>query len=67
MKTLEFLSLKKKIHVSLVIDEEEKSFFKRIHGDEKRYEQILINFMSNALKFTNEDGQVQVIIKIDKF
>lgn len=35
-----------------------------IHGDERRYLQILLNFLSNSLKFTNRNGCIKVIVKI---
>ena len=32
--------------------EGEETHFKKIYGDERRYLQVLINFVSNALKFS---------------
>ena len=33
---------------------------RNVYGDENRYEQILLNFISNALKFTSEKGKVTI-------
>jgi signal transduction histidine kinase len=44
----------------------ENIFLKRILGDERRYLQILLNFLSNSIKFTNEKGKILVNIKINK-
>ena len=33
-------------------------------GDDHRYMQILLNFISNALKFTNNFGKIKVVIQL---
>ena len=57
--TLEFLSKKKNIRTILTV-EPDASLVSNIYGDKNRFEQIFINFISNALKFTHENGQVEV-------
>ena len=51
-KTLDFLARKKGVRCRLLIDSSHKQYFKEIYGDGNRYEQILINFISNAIKFS---------------
>jgi signal transduction histidine kinase len=46
------------------VEENDIKFFESIYGDDKRYEQILLNFVSNALKFTNQGGNVDVYLEI---
>ena len=53
------------ITLRAVIDSElHLGLIKSILGDERRYQQILLNFLSNSLKFTNAGGCVSVLIKI---
>ena len=42
--------------------EQIKGFFHQIFGDKLRYMQVLLNFLSNAIKFT-DDGK-SIIIRI---
>ena len=38
-------------------------FFKNIHGDEARFTQIFLNFLSNAFKFTPPEGNISIEIR----
>jgi len=42
----------------------EQIFLKRIIGDERRYLQVLLNFLSNALKFSQKNGTISVNLRI---
>lgn len=45
-------------------DESHTPFFTRFFGDEFRYKQVLVNFISNAIKFTPADGSIFVQLAI---
>ena len=49
---MEYLSLEKKVELTLKIDEKLNPFIKNLYGDEGRFTQILMNFLSNAMKFS---------------
>ena len=36
----------------IYFDPEDKIFFERLYGDSRRYLQVLVNFVNNAVKFT---------------
>jgi len=44
--------------------ETQLKFIRNIQGDKRRYMQVLLNFISNSLKFTNENGRVSVSISL---
>jgi signal transduction histidine kinase len=55
----------KQITFETDIKEEERYLFECIEGDERRYLQILINFLSNAIKFSNKGGKIVVKLIVD--
>ena len=57
-----YLALEKRIKLNLNINEKLLPFMKNINCDEGRYMQILLNFLSNALKFTPPEGNISVNI-----
>jgi len=52
IENMEFLAKEKKVLQSVTIHKHLLPFLKKIKGDEGRYIQILLNFLSNALKFS---------------
>jgi signal transduction histidine kinase len=47
-----------------IYDEEHVGYFMAIAGDDNRYLQILLNFLSNALKFTPAHGTIKVEVRL---
>jgi signal transduction histidine kinase len=47
-----------------VYDEQHVGYFMSIAGDDNRYLQILLNFLSNALKFTPAHGTINVEVRL---
>lgn len=61
--TLEYFAKQKEICPKFIIDPEIEPFFKQIYGDQGRFTQIFLNFLSNAFKFTPNQGNISVEIK----
>ena len=51
---------RKKISLVQEIDVSKLHNLKNVFGDRRRYLQILLNFISNSLKFTNKEGCIKV-------
>lgn len=60
--SLEFIALKNNNKIVTEIDTDIPEF---LIGDKLRLSQIVLNLMSNALKFT-KDGEVKIILQLDK-
>ncbi len=51
--------------ISVMVDYDKKLPAKVIH-DRQRIQQIIINIISNAVKFTNEKGRIKILVKNEK-
>ena len=43
---------------------EDLEILKSVYGDVSRYTQIIQNFLSNAVKFTNDNGKIEVRVTV---
>lgn len=64
MDTLGFQAQYKGISLEYEPDIDNAGSFISILGDENRYMQILLNFVSNSLKFTPSGGMVKLEVKL---
>lgn len=64
LNSLEFLSKSKNITTKVEVEETDRKYFQRISSDKNRLEQILLNLLSNAFKFTGQDGLVRVQLQV---
>ena len=62
-KMLEHFSSKKNITFEIQV-EGDNLCFQQIHGDEMRYQQILLNFLSNSIKFSPKHAKIIVGLKV---
>ena len=60
LKTLDFMATSKNIMTSVIYDEDDLKYFENVYFDQSRLEQILLNFVSNAIKFSNNSGSVVI-------
>jgi signal transduction histidine kinase len=45
-------------------DPQQLAVFNNIWGDSQRFLQILANFLSNSIKFTNKNGEIVVVLRL---
>ena len=66
---MSYMAKAKKIKSSIKYNQKLIPFLKKVNADEARYTQILLNFLSNSLKFTPPEGTLSIEVKpnSDKF
>ena len=65
-QTLGFLIETNMIKTKLLVNQNELEVFQKVLGDKNRIEQTMINFLSNALKFTPKEGSVTIHLTLSK-
>lgn len=61
------VSTKKKIElVAPVVNDEDSKYFMQIYGDKNRFIQVIINFLSNSLKFSDVGSRVNLFLHINE-
>ena len=59
------MARQKEIEFEVKIDKERHiCLYKNMFGDQQRFEQILMNIVSNSLKFTPNKGKITILIRI---
>ena len=66
MQTMLSQAAVKKIHLlgPMMQNPLDKFYFRQIFGDENRYSQIILNFISNGIKFTPSNGVVSIHLNL---
>ena len=59
-----FQAQSKDIKLRLVLEAPNTSIFKRVFCDKRRILQIILNFISNSMKFTNPHGFIKVHLRV---
>lgn len=49
---------------SAIDDGENDQYFSQIYGDENRFMQVIINFLSNSLKFSDHGSKINVFLRM---
>ena len=55
---------KVKVIGPIFTDPLDKYYFYQLYSDERRYGQIILNFLSNGIKFSTEGGIVSVLLRV---
>ena len=62
-QTIQFHADNRNVRLALELDASRPFLLRKVFSDERRVQQILLNFLSNSLKFTS-NGDVRVKLKV---
>lgn len=48
----------------VILNQDEVPYYSAIYGDDNRYLQVIINFLSNSLKFSNSGSKIKIALKM---
>jgi signal transduction histidine kinase len=63
LDNMSYMAISKNIQSSIKYCQKLVPFLKKLNADEARYTQILLNFISNSLKFTPSEGSLSIEVK----
>lgn len=63
-QTIQFMAEQKEIKLILCLDKNKSILFEKVNCDKKRMMQILLNFISNSIKFTRQKGFVKIHLDV---
>jgi len=64
---LNYVAEKKKVRfIQPEVSLEEAKLYSQIYEDKSRFLQVLINFLSNALKFSNNDSEIKINLRLNQ-
>ena len=63
IQSMDYMAKSRKINTSIDYCPKLIPFISKINADEGRYTQILLNFLSNSLKFTPPEGTLSINVK----
>ena len=63
LDNMSYMAISKNIQSSIKYCQKLVPFLKKLNADEARYTLILLNFISNSLKFTPSEGSLSIEVK----
>lgn len=64
-KLVEHIARKKNVRLVVApVSKQDSIFLDNINGDENRFLQVVINFLSNSLKFSNQNSEIIIHLEV---
>lgn len=64
-KLVDHIARKKNVRLVVApVSKQDSIFLDNINGDENRFLQVIINFLSNSLKFSNQNSEIIIHLEV---